>query len=86
MYILGISAYYHDSSTCLIKNDGIAVLKERFTRIKHDPSFPTKAIQYCLNEAKNFPKELDYIVFEKPFKFERLVETYLALLKRFKNF
>ena len=91
MYILGISAYYHDSSACLIKNDEIiaAAQEERFTRIKHDPSFPTKAIQYCLNEAKIFPKELDYIVFyEKPFlKFERLVETYLAFApKGFKNF
>ena len=91
MYILGISAYYHDSSACLIKNDDIiaAAQEERFTRIKHDSAFPRKAIKYCLDEAKILPKELKYIVFyEKPFlKFERLVETYLAFApKGFKNF
>ena len=57
MYILGISAFYHDSAACLIKDGEIlaAAQEERFTRIKHDSSFPQKAIQYCLNEAKISP-------------------------------
>ena len=82
MYILGISAYYHDSAACLLKNGEIvaAVQEERFTRKKHDASFPSNAINYCLKEAKINPIEIDNIVFyEKPFlKFERLLETYLA--------
>lgn len=82
MYILGISAYYHDSAACLVRDGEIvaAAQEERFTRKKHDPKFPVNAIKYCLSEAKINPTELDYIVFyEKPFlKFERLLETYLA--------
>ena len=82
MYILGISAFYHDSAACLIKNGEIiaAAQEERFTRKKHDSSFPHNAIQYCLKEAQIDPKEIDKVVFyEKPFlKFERLLETYLA--------
>tara|TARA_Y100000022_G_scaffold112061_1_gene96725 strand:+ start:473 stop:2311 length:1839 start_codon:yes stop_codon:yes gene_type:complete len=82
MYILGISAFYHDSAACLIK-DGLivaAVQEERFTRKKHDSSFPTNAIKYCLREAKISARQIDNVVFyEKPFvKFERLLETYLA--------
>lgn len=82
MYILGISAFYHDSAVCLLK-DGIiiaAVQEERFTRKKHDYSFPINAIQYCLKEAAITTKELDYIAFyDKPLlKFERILETYLA--------
>ena len=82
MYILGISAFYHDSAACLIK-DGLivaAVQEERFTRKKHDSSFPTNAIKYCLREAKISAGQIDNVVFyEKPFvKFERLLETYLA--------
>jgi len=82
MYILGISAYYHDSAACLIQDGDIiaAAQEERFTRIKHDSTFPTNAIKYCLNEAKINIEQIENIVFyEKPFlKFERLLETYLA--------
>lgn len=91
MYILGISAFYHDSAACLLRNGKIvaAAQEERFTRKKHDPSFPNKAIQYCLDEACISASEIDNVVFyEKPFvKFERLLETYLAFAPRgFKSF
>jgi carbamoyltransferase len=80
--ILGISAFYHDSAAALIIDGEIiaAAQEERFTRIKHDPNFPTKAIEYCLNEGNISPADIDYIAFyEKPLtKFERLLETYLA--------
>ena len=82
MYILGISAFYHDSAACLLKDGEIvaAAQEERFTRKKHDANFPHYAIQYCLKEADISPKKIDNVVFyEKPFvKFERLLETYLA--------
>ena len=82
MFILGVSAFYHDSAACLIKNGEIiaAVQEERFTRKKHDASFPINAINYCLDEARITPDLIEKIVFyEKPFtKFERLLETYLA--------
>jgi len=82
MYILGISAFYHDSAACLIKDGEIiaAAQEERFTRKKHDAGFPSHAIKYCLKEAGIAANEIDNIVFyEKPFvKFERLLETYLA--------
>lgn len=82
MKILGISAYYHDSAACLVADGEIiaAAQEERFTRQKHDASFPMHAIDYCLNQAGITPQELDYVVFyDKPFlKFERLLETYLA--------
>ena len=82
MYILGISAFYHDSAECMLKNGEIvaAAQEERFTRKKHDAGFPTHAIQYCLKEAGIAAKDIDNVVFyEKPFvKFERLLETYLA--------
>lgn len=81
-YILGISAYYHDSSATLLKNGNIigAVQEERFTRIKHDSSFPKKCIIYLLDEENIKLNDINYIVFyEKPFlKFERLLETYIA--------
>ena len=91
VYILGISAYYHDSAASLIKDGEIisAVQEERFTRKKHDQTFPKNAINYCLQESGINPEELSYIVFyEKPFlKFERLIETYLAFApKGFKSF
>ncbi len=91
MYILGISAYYHDSAASLIKDGQIiaAVQEERFSRIKHDYSFPNKSINYCLNAASIKAEDLSFIVFyEKPFlKFERLLETYLAFApKGFKSF
>ena len=82
MYILGISAFYHDSAACLLKNGEIvaAAQEERFTRKKHDAGFPYCAIQYCLKEAGIPASQIDNVVFyEKPFvKFERLLETYLA--------
>ena len=91
MYILGISAYYHDSAACLIHREKIiaAAQEERFTRDKHDKSFPKNAISYCLEEAKIDLSDISYIVFyDKPFlKFERLLETYLAFApKGFKSF
>lgn len=91
MLILGISAWYHDSAACLIR-DGVIVAaaqEERFTRKKHDPAFPAQAIRYCLRQGEIDPEALDGIVFyEKPFpKFERLVETYLAFAPRgFRSF
>jgi carbamoyltransferase len=82
MYILGISAFYHDSAACLLKDGEIiaAAQEERFTRKKHDADFPHHAILYCLKEAGILAKNIDNVVFyEKPFvKFERLLETYLA--------
>ncbi len=91
MLILGISAFYHDSAACLIKDGEIiaAAQEERFTRIKHDAAFPVFAIKYCLKEAKISPNKIENIVFyEKPFmKFERLLETYLAFApKGFSSF
>jgi carbamoyltransferase len=81
--ILGISAFYHDSAAALIVNGKIiaAAQEERFTRKKHDPSYPTNAIDYCLSEASLSLDQVDYIAFyDKPFlKFERLLETYVAL-------
>ncbi len=82
MYILGISAYYHDSAACLIKENEIiaAVQEERFTRIKHDSKFPKNSILFCLKEASIDITDVSFIAFyDKPFlKFERLIETYLA--------
>ena len=91
MYILGISSFYHDSAACLIKDGEIiaAAQEERFTRKKHDPSFPKHAIKYCMEEAGIAPDDLENIIFyEKPFlKFERLLETYLAYAPRgFRSF
>lgn len=80
--ILGISAFYHDSAAALIVDGQIvaAAQEERFTRRKHDASFPENAIAYCLSEAGLAPEDLDYVGFyDKPLvKFERLLETYLA--------
>ena len=82
MYILGISAFYHDSAACLLKDGEIlsATQEERFTRKKGDHAFPTHSINYCLNHARITGKDLSYVVFyDKPFlKFERLLETYLS--------
>ena len=90
-YILGISAFYHDSAATLVKNGEIisAVQEERFTRIKHDSSFPINSIKFLLKEQNINMSDVNYIVFyEKPFlKFERLLETYLAFApKGFKSF
>jgi carbamoyltransferase len=91
MRALGISAFYHDSAAALVEDERIvaAAQEERFTRKKHDSSFPANAIRYCLDEAGRSLSELDYVVFyDKPFlKFERLLETYLAMAPRgFKSF
>ena len=81
-YILGISAFYHDSAACILKDGKIiaAAQEERFTRKKHDPSYPHNAINFVLNYANLKLSEVNQIVFfEKPFlKFERLLETYVA--------
>lgn len=82
MYILGISAFYHDAAACLLQNGQIvaAAQEERFTRKKHDSGFPAEAINYCLKEAGISISQIDATVFyEKPFiKFERLLKTYLS--------
>ncbi|HPN39003.1 MAG TPA: carbamoyltransferase [Melioribacteraceae bacterium] len=91
MYILGISAYYHDSAAALIK-DGViiaAAQEERFTRKKHDHKFPKNAIKYCLDYAGINANDLSYVAFyDKPMlKFERLLETYTSLApKGFSSF
>lgn len=86
MIILGISAYYHDSAAALLRDGEIvgAAQEERFTRKKHDDSFPRGAISYCLKEAGITLGQVDYVAFyDKPFlKFERLLETYLAFAPR----
>jgi carbamoyltransferase len=79
-YILGVSAFYHDSAAVILENDKIiaAVQEERFTRKKQDSSFPKESIKYCLNQSGLTLNDLDAIVFyDKPFlKFERILETY----------
>jgi carbamoyltransferase len=86
MRILGISAYYHDSAAALVRDGEIiaAAQEERFTRKKHDSSFPVRAVEYCLAEDKATLDDVDHIVFyDKPFvKFERLLETYVAFAPR----
>jgi len=83
MRILGISAFYHDSAAALVEDGHIvaAAQEERFTRKKHDPSFPMHAIGYCLEAAGARLSDIDHVAFyDKPFlKFERLLETYIAL-------
>ncbi len=91
MRILGISALYHDSAAALIEDGRLkaAAQEERFTRIKHDASFPANAIAWCLEETGCRLSEIDWVVFyEKPWlKFERLLETYLAFAPRgFRSF
>jgi len=89
--ILGISAFYHDSAACLVR-DGIiaaAAQEERFTRRKHDADFPAHAVRFCVQEQGLSPEDLDYVVFyDKPFlTFERLLETYLTYAPRgFRSF
>jgi len=91
MVILGISAFYHDSGAAIVVDGRIvaAAQEERFTRKKHDASFPRHAIEFCLGEAGVTLSEVDYVVFyDKPLvKFERLLETYLAYAPRgFRSF
>jgi carbamoyltransferase len=85
-YILGLSAYYHDSAACLLR-DGVIVAaaqEERFTRKKHDARFPVNAVRYCLREGQVSLKDLRYVAFyDKPLvKYERLLETYLGFSPR----
>jgi carbamoyltransferase len=86
MKILGISAYYHDAAACLVADGEIvaAAQEERFTRKKHDQSFPSHSITACLAIAGCRAEDIDHVVFyDKPFlKFERLLETYLAFAPR----
>src|SRR5215813_7393091 len=86
MDILGISAYYHDSAACLVRDGKIlaAAQEERFSRKKHDAGFPKNAVRYCLREGKVSLPQLRYIAFyDKPLlKFERLLETYFGFSPR----
>ncbi len=86
MYILGISAYYHDSAACLVRDGEVvaAAQEERFTRKKHDQDFPVQAIEFCLRHARITGAEVDYVAFyDKPLqKFERLLETYIDYAPR----
>ena len=86
MYILGISCFYHDSAAALIKDGKLvaAAEEERFSRIKHDSDFPSKAIRFCLEHAGISEKDLDYAVFyEKPFhKFERILMSSMQMFPR----
>ena len=88
--ILGISAFYHDSAASILIDGKItaAAQEERFTRIKHDSSYPYNAIEFVLNYTNLKLNQIDQIVFfEKPFlKFERLLETYVAFTKGFGHF
>lgn len=91
MRVLGLSAFYHDSAAALVVDGRIvaAAQEERFSRKKHDASFPRRALEYCLQEAGIGGGDLDHVVFyDKPFlKFERLLETYLAFAPRgFRSF
>src|SRR6266850_229866 len=89
--ILGLSAFYHDSAACLVRDGKIiaAAQEERFTRKKHDASFPKNAVAYCLREGGLKVSDLDFVaIYEKPFlKFDRILHSYLAYapsgLKRF---
>jgi len=90
-YVLGISAFYHDSAACLLADGEIiaAGSEERFTRIKGDPAFPSKAVEYCLREAGITKNDLSTVAFyDKPLlKFERILETYLGVAPSgFKSF
>ena len=91
MRILGISAYYHDAAACLVVAGKIeaAAQEERFTRLKHESGFPSRAIQFCLMNCGMQPSDLDYVVFyDKPFpKFERILESYFEFApKGFSSF
>ena len=82
MNILGISAFYHDSAACLVQDGKVvaAAQEERFTRRKHDPNFPTKAMEYCLQQGNITRDQIDIVAFyDKPIlKFDRILKTFLA--------
>src|ERR1700727_1515638 len=81
MHILGISCYYHDAAAALLRDGQLvaAAEEERFSRIKHDFNFPSKAIDFCLREGQAAGRDLDYVVFfEKPFrKLDRILASVL---------
>ena len=83
VYILGISAFYHDSAACLLRDGEIvaAASEERFTRKKGDPAFPARAVDYCMSHAGITVKDLAHVGFyDKPLlKFDRILETYLGI-------
>ena len=85
-YILGLSAFYHDSAACLLRDGEIvaAAQEERFTRKKGDSSFPASAVDYCLRVAEIHQPDLDFVAFyDKPLlKFERILDTYMAVAPR----
>jgi carbamoyltransferase len=86
MFVLGISCYYHDAAACLIEDERVvaAAEEERFSREKHDSSFPNNAVEYCLDEAGLTIDDVEYVGFyEKPIeKFDRIIETYLTVAPR----
>ena len=86
MYILGVSAFFHDSAATLIKNGEIicAIEEEKFTRIKHDHNFPNKSIAFCLEFAQiDFSQIQSIIFYDKPLlKFDRILETVIAFAPR----
>ena len=86
MYILGISCYYHDSAACILKdgNPIAAVEEERFSRIKFDDDYPENAINYCMNEAKISPADLNLVTFydKSVLKFDRLLDNYVTFAPR----
>jgi predicted NodU family carbamoyl transferase len=86
MNILGISSFYHDAAACLMSDGRVvaAASEERFTRKKHDQSFPRHAIEYCLTEGRILVDDLDFIGFyEKPFiKFKRILSSHIATFPR----
>ena len=86
MHILGISAFYHDSAACLVRDGTVvaAAQEERFTRKKHDAAFPERAVRYCLQAGGITVADLDHVVFyDKPLlKFERLLETWIGMAPR----
>ena len=85
-FVLGISAFYHDSAVALLRDGDIvaAASEERFTRIKGDPAFPARALEWCLRDAGISTRDLAAVAFyEKPIlKFERILETYLGIAPR----
>ena len=85
-YVLGISAFYHDSAACLLRDGDIiaAASEERFSRIKGDAGFPRRAVEFCLRQAAVTTRDLAAVGFyDKPLlKFERILETYLDIAPR----
>ena len=86
VHILGISAFYHDSAACLVRDGEIvaAVQEERFTRKKHDAGFPSQSVAHCLERARIGVGDLEFVAFyDKPMlKFHRLLETYVSCAPR----